>query len=295
MSRQYRVTILEQVAIARHTMRLRLASPEIAANHAPGQFVMVRIADRVDPLIGRALAIYDRHRLNTPHWQAFDLVYVVKGKFTQALARMQAGQALDVVGPLGNSFCDAPVDHLIMVAGGVGETPMLSYAREALGESFVEGRQSGYAQRVTLCYGARSADLLAGLDDFANAKVDLQVSTDDGSRGKKQLVTQSLCDVLDTQVGSCRVACCGPEPMMQAVAKICLDRSIPCQVSLETPMACGIGICFTCVAKVRDGASCSTQPVQESGGEVGANLSAWDYRRTCVEGPIFDAATIVWG
>jgi dihydroorotate dehydrogenase electron transfer subunit len=83
-------------------------------------------------------------------------------------------------------------------------------------------------------------------------------------------------DALQEQHGRPRIACCGPEPMMQAVAKIAAAANVPCEVSLETPMACGVGICFTCVAKVR----------QESGG--------WDYKRTCVEGPVFDAELVEW-
>jgi dihydroorotate dehydrogenase electron transfer subunit len=76
--------------------------------------------------------------------------------------------------------------------------------------------------------------------------------------------------------GRARIVCCGPEKMMEAVAHLAQQAGVPCQVSLETPMACGIGICFSCVTKVR----------QPDGG--------WDYRRTCVEGPVFDAEQIVW-
>jgi dihydroorotate dehydrogenase electron transfer subunit len=101
------------------------------------------------------------------------------------------------------------------------------------------------------------------------------VSTDDGSAGHHGLVTEVAEQVLASSPAA-RVVCCGPERMMEAVAHLAARLRVPCQVSLETPMACGIGICFSCVAKVRD----------EAGG--------WDYRRTCVEGPIFDAARIEW-
>jgi dihydroorotate dehydrogenase electron transfer subunit len=91
------------------------------------------------------------------------------------------------------------------------------------------------------------------------------------------LVTALLAETLDEYGAErCRIACCGPERMMEAVAVLAERRSVPCELSLETPMACGIGICFSCVAKVR----------QPDG--------SWDYKRTCVEGPIFDARKIVW-
>jgi dihydroorotate dehydrogenase electron transfer subunit len=140
-------------------------------------------------------------------------------------------------------------------------------------------RPAGYAKRVTLCYGARTAKRLAGVEDFRAAGLDVRLATDDGSMGGKPLlVTDLLNEVLDDEpVGHrVRVACCGPEPMMEAVSKIAQHRNIHCEVSLETPMACGIGICFTCVAKV-------LQPDGE-----------WDYQRTCIEGPVLDAANVVW-
>ena len=163
-----------------------------------------------------------------------------------------------------------------MVAGGIGQTPFLALGREFLGGRDY-GRQVTPAQRVTLCYGVRSKDLLAGADDFRACGIDLRVSSDDGSVGHHGLVTELLEQVLDEIPGSnCRIACCGPEPMMEAVAQIALARSVPCEVSLESPMACGIGICFSCVVKVR-----------QADGD-------WDYKRTCVEGPVFDAEKIVW-
>ena len=194
--------------------------------------------------------------------------------FTQALSRQQVGQSIELWGPLGNAFSQDSIEHLILVAGGVGITPMLMLANAALGKD--NPRQPGFAHRVTLCYGARSKEYLAGLDRFKASGVKLDIATEDGSLGIRGRVTDSLERILSDSTERCRIACCGPEPMMQAVGKLASRFSVPCEVSLETPMACGIGICFTCVAKV-----------QQSDG-------SWDYRRTCVEGPIFQAEQIVW-
>ena len=253
-------------------------------------------------------------------------MYLVVGKLTRRLAQVGPGAKLEVWGPLGNGFQPAATEHLIMVAGGIGQTPFPAVAREYLGlrsygqrnvddslrESKADSpmeRSAGHsnsrselstlARRVTLCYGARSADYLAGVDDFRQLGVDVRVSTDDGTAGHHGLVTEVLRDVLaggNSEFGirnselrsppvnsafriphsALHIACCGPEPMMAAVAGIAREHGVPCQVSLETPMACGIGICFSCVAKVR----------QADG--------SWDYRRTCVEGPVFDAQQIEW-
>jgi dihydroorotate dehydrogenase electron transfer subunit len=264
--------------IAQDTWQLTIESPYLAERTIPGQFFMLRIAQRNDPLIGRALAMYDRHRNREGKPSAISVVYTVKGKFTQALAQCVAGERVELWGPLGNGFSTEPTEHLVLVAGGVGQTPMLTYASAALGQDHYGcGPNLGeFAKRVTLCYGARTKGYLAGLVDFQRVCSDVRIATEDGSMGHCGRVTDVLRQVLDGRQENCRIACCGPEPMMEAVATIAKESGIACEVSLETPMACGIGICFTCVAKI-----------QQPDGQ-------WDYKRTCVEGPVFRANDVVW-
>jgi dihydroorotate dehydrogenase electron transfer subunit len=300
---QQTVEIIENVRLARDTYRLRFQAPLIARRILPGQFLMLRISGLNDPLIGRPLALYDTVLSSNGEPDSIDVVYLVKGKLTSRLWQMRAGQKLDVWGPLGNGFGSgalrtkysvqstqyslaphrsptrhSPAFHLLLVAGGIGQTPFLALAQEALGLKKY-GDPPGTAPRakkITLCYGTRTADYLAGLDDFGKLGIDVRIATDDGSRGHHGFVTDVLKQVLEANKEETGIVCCGPEPMMRAVSQIALAAGVPCQVSLETPMACGIGICFTCVAKVR----------QEGGG--------WDYKRTCVEGPVFDAELIEW-
>lgn len=278
--------IVEHRSIAKDTWQLTLEAPSLARCTLPGQFFMVRLAGLNDPLIGRALAMFDRGFDSQGNPQTVSVAYVVKGKFTQALSRFKAGQSVEIWGPLGNAFSNQPVDHLILVAGGVGITPMLSLASAALGQQSYGQSPSGpleaskpqghFAQQVTLCYGARTEEYLVALDAFEERGVRLAIATEDGSLGHRGRVTEVLKDLLGRSEGTARIACCGPEPMMQAVSKIAHEHNVPCEVSLETPMACGIGICFTCVAKIDQGDG------------------TWDYRRTCVEGPIFESQSIVW-
>ncbi|MBX3423048.1 MAG: dihydroorotate dehydrogenase electron transfer subunit [Pirellulaceae bacterium] len=267
------VEILDHRQLATDTRLVRLAVPDALCAAIPGQFFMLRDARSSDPLIGRAFAMYDVD----PQAGWIDLVYLVKGKLTSSIVDKRPGDHLCLWGPLGNGFDDRPTEHLIMVAGGIGQTPFLSLAREATGRQAFGNRNCGYAQRVSLCYGVRSSHYLAGLDAFQAAGAEIHVATEDGSIGRPQRVTEVLTGLLDqtSDLSRTRLVCCGPEPMMQAVARIASQRGADCQVSLETPMACGIGICFTCVAKV-------------------GSPSQWDYQRTCVEGPVFDAAMIVW-
>ncbi|MCA9127731.1 MAG: dihydroorotate dehydrogenase electron transfer subunit [Planctomycetales bacterium] len=273
-ARSFRAQLVANQLIAQDTRKLRITVPAMEA--APGQFFMVRNPATNDPLIGRALAMYDI-RSDEQGSQSLELVYLVKGKLTTSLAKLPPGSEIAVWGPLGNGFTPTNSDHLIMVAGGVGQTPFLSLGKEALGQQHYGRRKSGYARRVSLCYGARTKGYLAGVEDFAQAGIDVHVATEDGSLGTQGRVTVVLEKLLQESVAAeaIQVVCCGPEPMMQAVAQIASYRNVPCQVSLETPMACGIGICFTCVARI-------------------GTAQDWDYKRTCVEGPVFDAGHVQW-
>lgn len=303
------VSIVENVPIAEDTYRLRFAAPQIARRIVPGQFVMVRLAGTNDPLIGRPLALYDTYLDAAGEPAGLDVVYFVKGKFTSRLRQMQPGQWLEVWGPLGNGFDPAalhhvaghegepggqaghpakavesirrpavPIDWWILVAGGIGQTPFLALAQELLGKKYYGDppRHPPRALHVTLCYGARTGKLLAGVEDFRRLGVDVRLATDDGSVGHHGLVTQLAEAVLKEHHGRPRLVACGPEPMMAATARLAHQNHVPCLVSLETPMACGIGICFSCVA-----------PIRQSDG-------SWDYKRTCVEGPVFDAQRVAW-
>jgi dihydroorotate dehydrogenase electron transfer subunit len=276
---QHTVAVSENQQIAQDTYRLRFRCPEIARRVTPGQFLMIRLSDWDDPLIGRPLALYDTPAGAAGEPESIDVVYLVGGKMTRRLARFKSGQLIDVWGPLGNGFPPQSAAHLIMVAGGIGQTPFLALAKEHLGlQQYGEPRRSvEQVERVTFCFGARTKALLGGENDFRQAGVDVRISTDDGSAGRHGLVTDVLKDVLDESTGQSRcIVCCGPEPMMKAVTDIARQYEVAAQVSLETPMACGIGICFSCVAMVQD--------------ETGE----FDYRRTCVEGPVFPADRIQW-
>lgn len=268
--------IIENVGIAKDTMRIRVNAPEMASRVVPGQFFMLRNPAANDPLIGRAFAIYDVG----PDRDWIDLVYVVKGKLTRSVAVLRPGNAVALWGPLGNGFAPTPSKHLIMVAGGIGQTPFLALAKEALGKcAFGEAtglRASGYAERVSFCYGVRSKDYLAGVEQFGEVGCAMHIATEDGTVGSPRRVTDVLGALLnEARPSETRIVCCGPEPMMEAVAGLAHSRSFECEVSLETPMACGIGICFTCVAKI-------------------GSADDWDYKRTCVEGPVFDSKDVLW-
>jgi dihydroorotate dehydrogenase electron transfer subunit len=233
---------------------------------------MLRLPGRTDPLLGRPFALYDTVLDAQGQPAALDLVYLVVGKLTGLLAQLAAGESVEVWGPMGNGFPGLSCEHVGLVAGGIGQTPFLAHIRDLLGQRGYGGRQARrQATRVSLFYGVRTAECAASIDDFRAAGATVHLATDDGSLGFKGFVTQ----LVESQPPQDHLVGCGPEPMMHALAMLASRRGVPCHLSLETPMACGLGICFSCVTKVR-------------------TADGWDYRRVCVDGPVFDAATLTW-
>jgi dihydroorotate dehydrogenase electron transfer subunit len=268
------VPVRENVRLARDTYRIRLDGPELARAIRPGQFLMVRLPGSTDPLLGRPFALYDTVLDGTGQPVAVDVVYLVVGKLTGLLKEVRAGEAVTVWGPLGNGFPDLPpLENVGLVAGGIGQTPFLAHARELLGGRGYGGRPARRtAERVSLFYGVRTADLAAGVDDFRAAGADIHLASDDGSVGFRGFVTQ-LLQQQAPRPG--HLVGCGPEPMLKALRELACDWGVGCHLSLETPMACGLGVCFSCVTKVR-------------------TADGWDYRRVCVDGPVFDVQALCW-
>lgn len=256
-----------------YVYRVRFAAPALAQAIRPGQFMMIRIPGTTDPLLGRPFALYDTVPAATDAAAGVDVVYLVMGKFTRRLATLVQGDAVEVWGPLGNGFPELTgCDHVALVAGGIGQTPFLAYARQLLGLRGYGGDPARrMAKHVSLFYGARTAELIAGVEDFQAVGVNVHLASDDGSVGFRGLVT----DLLDQHAPPDHAVGCGPEPMLKALSQLTRSRQIPCHISVECPMACGVGICFTCVAPIR-------------------TVDGWDYRRVCIDGPVFDAATLAW-
>lgn len=267
------VEVRENILLARRTYRIRLHCPELARAIRPGQFVMIRLPGHSDPLLGRPFALYDTVLDDAGQPFAIDVVYLVIGKLTGLLAALRADDRVEVWGPLGNGFPDFHnLDHIALVAGGIGQTPFLAHIRNLLGTRGYGGRTPRpRALRVSLYYGVRTADLAAGVEDFRAAGAMVHLASDDGTLGFRGFVTQ----LLETHEPPQHLVGCGPEPMLRALMQLAQRWDVPCHLSLETPMACGIGICFSCVTRVR-------------------TAEGWDYRRVCVEGPIFDAACLAW-
>ena len=228
----------------------------------PGQFYMLRTEQRWPVLLPRPFSLYDRAADGS--WGSFLLKAVGEG--TRALCDLRPGEGVVLNGPLGQPFPRDVADP-VCIAGGVGLAPFLLLARE----------RAAKGQRTRLLFGGRNRAALAGIDDFAGI-AELHASTDDGSFGFHGLVTKLLDDLLakgQVRTGE-TVFCCGPDPMMHAVAKLCEARGLRCFLSLETYMACGYGVCNGCTVEVQ-----------------GPRFKGWPYSRTCMEGPVYETCELV--
>jgi dihydroorotate dehydrogenase electron transfer subunit len=267
MPYQIEAQILANRQVGPRHFRLTLHAPRIVQEAAPGQFVQLLYSSAYGPIMRRPFSVHD---IDTAPG-AFDIIYLVRGPFTEGLSELLAGGWVSVVGPLGNAFTpDSGAEGVhMLVAGGVGAPPLHFLASRLL--------QGLPAERVLVINGARSEALLVACDDFAALGLEPTVCTDDGTAGLRGSVLDALRVVSGTRTVAC-VYACGPEPMLRAVGEHCLAAGIPCRLSVETVMMCGIGVCMGCVVKLRSNEA----------------AEGFTYARACHDGPVFEAEDILW-
>ena len=233
---------------------IKLKSDEALPEIKPGQFVEVKVEGSASTFLRRPISINYVDKENNEIWLLVQLV----GDGTRAMARLNEGDSLNVLFPLGNGFA-APKkgEKVLLVGGGVGVAPLLEYGK-ALKE---------VGAKPVFLLGARTKADLMQLDLFGKYG-DVYITTEDGTEGEKGFVTQH--SVL-TKESFDRISTCGPKPRMVAVARFAKANSIPCEVSLENMMACGLGACLCCVEKTVKGNVC-----------------------VCKEGPVFNINDLTW-
>ena len=239
----------------------------------PGQFCMLSCGPTTDPLLRRPLSIHDYCPKKGKNPPRLDFLYRVVGTGTGLLSHMKPGDSVDILGPLGNGFdIDHSLEYILFIAGGIGIAP-LPYLAERLIEKpgSIPGR---------LLVGAKRAEQILTIERFKEVGLEVTIYTEDRSLGKKGCVT----DDLERELKPClkkrsMVFACGPTGMLAIVAEKCSARKIPCQVSLDRRMACGVGACQGCAVRAAEGSSASADRM---------------YKRVCLDGPVFDAKEIMW-
>ncbi len=257
--------VIENQEIGPGYFRMRIACGPVFQTASPGQFVMIRVQGQTMPLLSRPFSIHDLI-MSDSSVVAFDLLYKIVGSGTKKLSLIRPGDQIDVLGPLGRGFSNqSHYRRIYMVAGGVGIAPFVFLGRHLM-------RQGIRSQQITLFIGGRSSSDLLCLGMFEDMGIGIQISTDDGSAGQHNLVTKTLAEAFK-QVRPDMIFTCGPIAMLREMIKLSKQSGIPCQVSIETRMACGMGACLGCAVE---------QPKMQSA-----------YLHACTDGPVFDADSIV--
>lgn len=255
MSIQENCTVRENQAFGHNIFALTIDAPHICELAQPGQFVHITCGDA--NLLRRPISICQAHD------GILKIVFVVKGDGTKWLSERRAGDVLDIVGPAGHGFDMTKLGKKpVLIGGGIGVPPMLQTMQAAKAQG----------AEPTAVLGFRNADAVILEDDF-KAVGTVYTATDDGSYGIHGFVSDVLKEHIAEYTSVC---CCGPKPMLRALASIAEEADIPCQVSMEERMGCGIGACLVCVCslKNRDG---STR-----------------YGHVCKDGPVFDSKEVQW-
>jgi dihydroorotate dehydrogenase electron transfer subunit len=244
--------------------------PSAFATPLPGQFIMLRLRDRQDILLGRPFSIsgFRRH----PHHVRIEILYRVAGRGTRLIARLKPGDEMDISGPLGHPF-EVPVEieQLILVSGGLGIAPM----RYLL--AFMQTREAARRPRIDFYMGAKTVGELTEMETIRPLCDELQVCTEDCTMGHSGLVTEPLESRIKAYpLVNTLVCACGPMGMIRRLSEILEQHPVDCQVSLEERMACGLGACLGCAVAVR--------------GQDGNK----QYQRACHEGPVFNLQDLIW-
>ena len=253
MSQQRNCAIVEVAKLNPYAISMTMEVGDM--NPQVGQFVHVKCGEGL--LLRRPISICD--------WQVDEpsnllrMVFEVRGEGTEWLAGREVGESLDVLGPLGHGFTMEKGGSYLLVGGGIGVPPMLACAKAAAGN-------------CTAVLGFRTAERAMLLEDFNEVCTDVVVMSDDGSLGEHGYVDAGVRKVLAGGGKFDAVLACGPKAMLKSVVKAAAEFGVPCQVSMEERMGCGVGACLVCACDMKDGSR----------------------KHVCKNGPVFNAEEVDW-
>lgn len=234
-------------------IKFSVEAEEMADKIKPGQFIEIRVTDTTEPFLRRPISIYN------VDGNIVEFIFQVKGKGTEILARKEEGDLIDIIGPLGNGpFLYEKYKNIAIIGGGIGIFPLHELAKRAKETA-----------NVTTYLGFRNKDFVVLEDEYKNVSNELVITTDDGSYGIKGFAINELKkDMEDKKFDA--IFACGPLPMLKAVKEFAIENKVPCQISLEEKMGCGLGACLGCAVQVA-----GTDPAV--------------YVHVCKAGPVFEA------
>ncbi len=261
MPEMFLAKIVNKVNIKEDIIKFSVKAPSITEKSEAGQFIEIRVSEGIDPFLRRPISIHNIKKEDG----IIEFIIQLKGKGTKYLSEIQIGQDLDIIGPLGHGkFDSSKSEKLGIIGGGIGVFPLYQLAKQSIEKGKI----------VTTYLGFRNKDFVVLENEFKSVSTELVISTDDGSYGRNGFAINFLKqDIESGKVDS--IFACGPMPMLKAVKKLAEEKNIPCQISIEENMACGLGLCLGCAVKTS--ASSNEAP---------------EYVHVCKAGPVFDATYV---
>lgn len=248
-----KLKLISKEKIANYIFKFSVLSEQMAKKAMPGQFLEIKVSETLDPFLRRPISIYNVDKEKG----ILEFIFMVKGRGTELLAQKEPGDLIDIIGLLGGKgFEVKDYKNIAVIGGGIGIFPLHEFAKVAKETA-----------KVNMYIGFRNKDFVILEKEFTDVSDEFTLTTDDGSYGKSGFAINYLKDDCKNK-NIDAIYACGPLPMLKAVQEFAIENNIPCQISLEEKMGCGIGTCMGCAVK----------------------LAGQDkYARVCKEGPIFEA------
>ena len=252
-------TVASMERLDANTWWMVLEAGRLVSEHGlrGGQFLHIKCGD--DQLLRRPISVAVAGR-DEPEDLA-TLIFEVRGEGTRWLSRRRAGDKLDVLGPLGNGFDVSKEGRYLLVGGGIGVPPLMEY-----------GQSMKWPRVAVLGFRTKARAFPAMISRFEENCEQTYICTDDGTLGRHGFVDGQVRDILAKDKGFTSILACGPKPMLKSVAKVAAEFAVPCQVSMEERMGCGVGACLVCAVPMKDGAM----------------------KHACKDGPVFRAEEVDW-
>ena len=261
MPEQIHAELIEKIKLKEDIYHFKVSAPEIVKTAKPGNFIEIRVTTTTVPFLRRPISIYNLEKEKG----ILEFIFQTKGEGTKLLADKEVGDKIDIIGPLGfGTFKYEQYKNIAVIGGGIGVFPLYELSKSAKKDD----------KNVNIYLGFRNKDFVLLENEFKNVSDKLVIATDDGSYGENGFAIQFLERDLKEQKPDCIYAC-GPLPMLRAIRGLAIKENIPCQISLEERMGCGLGVCLGCAVKTAK--STAGNP---------------EYWHVCKGGPVFQAKDV---
>ena len=253
--------LIKKEKLKEDIFKFSVEAPEIVNTSKQGNFIEIRVSENIEPFLRRPISIYNLDKEKG----ILEFIFQVKGKGTEILSKKEEGDLIDIIGPLGyGTFDYENYQNIAVIGGGIGVFPLYELSKNA--------KKDG--KNVNIYLGFRNKDFVLLEEEFKAVSDKFIITTDDGSYSEKGFAIDFLKkDVEEGKIDA--IYACGPLPMLKAVRNFAIEKDIPCQISLEERMGCGLGVCLGCAVKTAN-----------------SPKDAPEYMHVCKAGPVFEAKEV---